>query len=135
MFKSIDKVYLTKLSVLYLFSIRFKIYSKSETKMKSFLTILALIFTSLNHQSNAQSVSENIPHLERQGSAIQLIVKGKPFLILGGETGNSSASDLNYMNTIWPSIVKMHLNTLVVPVYWELIEPKGENLILHSLTA
>ena len=103
--------------------------------MKSLLIILALLFTSLNNQSKAQTGSENIPHLERQGSAIQLIVKGKPFLMLGGETGNSSASDLNYMKTIWPSIVKMHLNTLVVPVYWELIEPKGENLILHSLTA
>jgi hypothetical protein len=95
--------------------------------MKSLLIILALLFTSLNHQSKAQTGSENIPHLERQGSAIQLIVKGKPFLMLGGETGNSSASDLNYMKTIWPSIVKMHLNTLVVPVYWELIEPnEGE---------
>ena len=44
--------------------------------------------------------------------------------MLAGETGNSSASDLNYMNKIWPKIVKMHLNTLLVPVYWELIEPK-----------
>ncbi len=44
--------------------------------------------------------------------------------MLAGETGNSSASDLKYMDSIWPKIVKMHLNTLVVPVYWELIEPK-----------
>ncbi|MFZ0454015.1 MAG: DUF5597 domain-containing protein [Ignavibacteriaceae bacterium] len=66
----------------------------------------------------------NIPHLKEQGNTVQLIVNGKPFLMLAGETGNSSASDLNYMNKIWPKIVKMHLNTLVVPVYWELIEPK-----------
>jgi beta-galactosidase GanA len=28
------------------------------------------------------------------------------------------------MGTIWQKVVKMHLNALVVPVYWELIEPK-----------
>ena len=55
---------------------------------------------------------------------MQLIVNGKPYLMLAGETGNSSASDLSYMDTIYPKIVAEHLNTLVVPVYWELIEPK-----------
>lgn len=58
---------------------------------------------------------------------MQLIVNGKPLLMLAGETGNSSASDVAYMNAIWPKIVKMNLNTLVVPVYWELMEPnEGE---------
>jgi len=79
----------------------------------------------LSAQSNQPINKKNIPHLERQGSTIQLVVKGKPFLMLAGETGNSSASDLNYMNKIWPKIDAMHLNTLVVPVYWELIESKG----------
>lgn len=91
--------------------------------MKKLLLIL-LLTASLLAQSNKPVIKENIPHLEIQGSAVQLIVKGKPFLMLGGETGNSSASDINYMNKIWPAVVKMHLNTLVVPVYWELIEPQ-----------
>ena len=65
-----------------------------------------------------------IPHLERQGSAMHLIVNGKPLLMLAGETGNSSASNMEYMNAIWPKVVTMHLNALVVPVYWELLEPK-----------
>jgi hypothetical protein len=34
------------------------------------------------------------PHLEKRGSATQLIVDGKPFLILGGELHNSSSSSL-----------------------------------------
>jgi hypothetical protein len=92
--------------------------------MKKLLLITLLFFSSLNAQSIGQVSRENIPHLEIQGSAMQLIVKDKPFLMLGGETGNSSASDINYMNKIWPVIVKMHLNTLLVPVYWEIIEPK-----------
>lgn len=35
------------------------------------------------------------PHLRRQGSATQLVVDGRPFLILGGELHNSSASSLD----------------------------------------
>jgi hypothetical protein len=89
-----------------------------------FACLFFIISFSLNAQTNKPVSNKDIPHLERQGNALQLIVKGKPFLMLGGETGNSSASDLQYMDNIWPKIVKMHLNTLVVPVYWELIEPK-----------
>jgi len=68
---------------------------------------------------------DTIPsRLRKQGNATQLIVDGKPFLILGGELGNSSASDLEYMKPIWPKLVTMNLNTILVPVYWELIEPE-----------
>ena len=84
--------------------------------------LFAFVFLafSLNAQTNKPAT---IPHLEKQGTTKQLIVDGKPFLMLAGETGNSSASDLKYLNEIWPKIVKMNLNTLLVPVYWELIEP------------
>ena len=92
--------------------------------MKKLLIFLLLFFVPLIAQQNKSAIKDDIPHLIKQGNAYQLIVNGNPFLMLGGETGNSSASDLKYMNAIWPKIVKMHLNTLVVPVYWELIEPK-----------
>ncbi len=65
-----------------------------------------------------------IPHLRKQGTATQLIVDGKPFLILAGELHNSSASGLEYMKPIWPKLVKINLNTVLAPVYWELIEPE-----------
>lgn len=65
-----------------------------------------------------------IPHLQKKGTATQLIVDGKPFLILGGELGNSSSSSTNYMNSIWPTLEKLNLNTVLAPVYWELVEPQ-----------
>jgi hypothetical protein len=65
-----------------------------------------------------------IPHLQKQGTAIQLIVHNKPFLMLGGELGNSSASNLKYLAPIWPKLKTMHLNTVLVPVYWEFLEPQ-----------
>ncbi len=64
------------------------------------------------------------PHLERRGKATQLIVDGKPFLVLGGELHNSSSSDLAYMAPIWPRLKAMNLNTVLVPVAWETIEPQ-----------
>jgi beta-galactosidase GanA len=65
-----------------------------------------------------------IPFLKKQGSATQLIVDGNPFLILAGELGNSSASDMNYLRPYWQNFKLMNLNTILAPVYWELIEPE-----------
>ena len=66
----------------------------------------------------------DLPHLARQASATQLIVDGRPFLILGGELGNSSVSSLDYMQPIWLKLAQMNLNTVLPPVYWDLIEPQ-----------
>jgi beta-galactosidase GanA len=63
------------------------------------------------------------PRLEKQGTATQLVVQGKPMLVLGGELGNSSASSAAYMAPHWGRLKRMHLNTIIAPVYWELIEP------------
>jgi beta-galactosidase GanA len=63
------------------------------------------------------------PRLEKHGDTQQLVVDGKPFLILGGELGNSSASSPEYMKPHWPRLKAMNLNTVLAPVYWELIEP------------
>jgi beta-galactosidase GanA len=53
-----------------------------------------------------------------------LIVDGKPFLILGGELSNSAASSAAHMAPVWPKLHAMHLNTVLAPVSWQLIEPK-----------
>ena len=57
-----------------------------------------------------------------------MIVEGKPFLVLGGELGNSSASSLDYMRPMWNKLTTMNLNTILVPVYWELMEPEEGKL-------
>src|SRR5678815_4996207 len=75
------------------------------------------------------------PRLEKHGSTQQLIVDGKPFLVLGGELGNSSASSAEYMKPHWPRLKAMHLNTVLAPVYWELIEPAQGKFDWSSLDA
>lgn len=64
-----------------------------------------------------------VPRLSRQGTATQLIVDDKPFLMLGGELGNSTASSLADLDRAFPKLQQMGLNTVLVPAYWELIEP------------
>lgn len=53
-----------------------------------------------------------------------LQVEGKPFLILGGELGNSSASDRAWLKPHWARLKAMGLNTVLVPISWELVEPQ-----------
>jgi len=72
----------------------------------------------------AETTNPELPQLRQQGDAIQLIVEGSPFLILGGELGNSTASDLNYLQDSWPLFQELNLNTVLAPVYWELLEPE-----------
>ena len=45
-----------------------------------------------------------IPVIAQRGAAKQLIVDGKPFLMLAGELHNSSASSSAYMEPIWPQL-------------------------------
>ena len=62
------------------------------------------------------------PRLVAQGTASQLVVDGAPYLILGGELGNSSGEP-DYLRDFWPSLRALHLNTLLAPVYWDRTEP------------
>ncbi|MCX2473045.1 DUF5597 domain-containing protein [Pedobacter sp. MC2016-05] len=64
------------------------------------------------------------PYLKQQGDIKQLYVRDKPYLILGGELGNSSSSNTDYMKPIWRKVKSLNANTILAPVYWELIEPE-----------
>src|ERR1044071_7722510 len=84
------------------------------------LSFLFFLFASCG----ALAQTSSLPHLEKRDNIIQLIVNGKPFLILGGELHNSSTSGAAYMRPIWEQMKKKNLNTVIAPVYWELIEPQ-----------
>ena len=67
--------------------------------------------------------ARNLPRLERIGSHTRLIVEEKPFLCIGGELHNSSASDRNYMSPIWDKLETAGINSVIAPVSWEQVEP------------
>ncbi len=86
-----------------------------STLLKTLLPVISsLLIMNVTAAELPQLVSKNGRHA--------LIVDGKPYLILGAQTNNSS----NYpdaLKDVWPSVEKMHANTLSIPVAWEQIEP------------
>ncbi|GAC1373061.1 MAG: DUF5597 domain-containing protein [Hymenobacter sp.] len=80
-----------------------------------------LVATAITAQ--AQGTANGRPRLVKTGPSTQLLVDGQPFFVLGGELGNSTASSTAYLQPVWPRLKAMHLNTVIAPVYWELLEP------------
>lgn len=72
----------------------------------------------------AQAAGDGIPQLRRKGTATQLVVGGEPFLIRGVELGNSNASSIAHLRQYWPNLKALSVNTVLAPVYWELLEPE-----------
>ncbi|MBB4840417.1 beta-galactosidase GanA [Sphingomonas kyeonggiensis] len=89
--------------------------------MLRWLTTLALFL--------AAPALAQTPHLEGG----RLIVDGKPFLIRGGELGNSSATDRAWLKPHWQRLKALHLNTVLAPVTWEAIEPEEGKFDFSSL--
>jgi hypothetical protein len=71
----------------------------------------------------AYGQSESSTRVRIDNATGQLLVHGKPFLILGGELNNSSAGTSSQADVILPGMARLHLNTVLVPVAWEQLEP------------
>jgi beta-galactosidase GanA len=82
-----------------------------------FLAIALCLFTPTLHAAD-------LPHIKMQNGTGQLIVNGQAYLLLGGELGNSSAGTEAQADVIVPKLARMHVNTILIPVAWEQIEPK-----------
>ncbi len=66
-----------------------------------------------------------LPIIAGKGKHAELLVDGMPFLMRSGEIHNSSASSLAYMDKhVWPALRGRHMNSVLVPVYWECMEPQ-----------
>jgi hypothetical protein len=67
--------------------------------------------------------AEPIPKLTKVGDQHQLLVDGKPFIILGAQTRNSSGWP-SEVESVWRQAKQMHVNTVEIPIYWEDVEPE-----------
>jgi hypothetical protein len=81
------------------------------------LTLICLISLAID------SFAQDIPKLVRNNNgAVHLLVKGKPFIMLGGELMNSSGSTVEDMAPRWKTLKKLNLNTVIVAVPWQQVE-------------
>jgi len=81
-------------------------------------------FYKIRPTMSSETKDPNFPHFVATPTSKQLIVDGKPYLILGAELQNSSLSCTEYMVPIWPRLQKMNINTVLGNVTWEQIEPE-----------
>ena len=99
---------------------------KLQVIFATFMCSLALVASQGQSTSVSTTSASEIPHLRKQGTATQLIVDGKPFLVLGSQLSVNSASNLAYWKkVVWPRILtQAKLNTVVAAVSWAKIEPE-----------
>jgi hypothetical protein len=97
-----------------------------------FVSLFVVPAASLIAQT-ALTAASDIPHLRKQGTATQLIVDGKPFLVLAGELSNNAATDVEFIKPAWPKLVDAKLNTVLAGVSWAQIEPEEGKFDFHVL--
>lgn len=69
---------------------------------------------------------KKIPQMKKDETGKRtFLVDGAPFVALSGELHNSSSSNLQYMDEkIWPALRPLHMNSVILPVAWESVEPE-----------
>ena len=96
--------------------------------MKNLIISLLLCLLTMGAQAQRQ------PRLEhRDNSTARIVVNDRPMLMIGGELGNSSASTPEDVKRTFSHLHKMGLNTVLVPVSWELIEPQEGEFDMGTL--
>ncbi|HZZ18146.1 MAG TPA: DUF5597 domain-containing protein [Opitutaceae bacterium] len=84
-------------------------------------TLLSLALASAPAMLRAAEAVGETPHFAQKDGRHAFIVDGAPFIMLGGQCGNSSAWP-SELPGVWSAIERMHANTLEAPVYWEQFE-------------
>lgn len=76
------------------------------------------------HPADAAEAAKPVPRIEHTGDQFRLLVDGRPYLVLGGQSHNSSALNPAALEPVWQALEALHANTAEIPCYWELVEPQ-----------
>ncbi|WP_298484813.1 beta-galactosidase [uncultured Maribacter sp.] len=124
--------------------------SNNTIKFSLLKTIVTIVIVSFCISTTAQ----DIPYLKKEKNKTQLIVNNKPFLMLAGELsnsisgsiehmlpsgkplprkeysmvggtlGNDTSKNMDYDGSVWDQMVDLNVNTVLVAISWEMIEPE-----------
>jgi hypothetical protein len=93
-----------------------------------FTLLLALLVACNNTDSSSKSDDLAnplaLPMIKEIKDVKQLYVNNEPFLIIGGELLNSSASSIEHMKDIWAHMKSLYVNTVFLPITWQQFEPE-----------
>ncbi len=92
-------------------------------KLFALSLIMTLMVSSCTQKTENNNTAAEPPHLEKRGQVTQLIVQGKPWLVLGCELGNSTSSSREYLSPYWQQLKDGGVNTVLAVVSWEQTEP------------
>src|SRR5689334_4253102 len=87
------------------------------------IAIALCLFTCVSYGQKTPSQKTELPKVVYENGNHNLIVDGKPFLMLGAQLWNSSAWPF-ITEQFWPQFKTLNANTLEAPIYWQNIEPQ-----------
>jgi hypothetical protein len=85
--------------------------------LKIFLSACFCLF------SIASARAQPLPKFAAKDGRYTFLVDGKPYIALGAQVHNSSGW-ASVMEEVWPQLEALHVNTVEVPVYWQVVEPR-----------
>ena len=96
-----------------------------QISMRLFCFVQAILLTALSNSWSARAA--DIPRLQKNHGAWQLMVDNKPFLMRGGEFSNNvyeAPKDIQFLEMMLDAYQGYDLNTLLVPISWRSLEPE-----------
>ncbi len=95
-----------------------KTFTMNKIKLPLVFTLLCALIMAFNN------ANVTVPTIKEINGVKQLYVNNKPYLIIGAELLNSSASSIVYMNDIWKRAKALNVNTIYLPITWQQLEPQ-----------
>ncbi|RHP36319.1 DUF5597 domain-containing protein [Lachnotalea sp. AF33-28] len=77
---------------------------------------------------------KNLPRIVRTAGGFSFLINEEPFIMLAAEAHNSACTSRHYMQNVWKRAKELNCNTVLAPVYWELIEPQEHHFEFDSVS-
>lgn len=68
-----------------------------------------------------------VPGIEKIHNGFSFLVNEQAFIMFAAEVHNSACTSRQYMQNVWRKVKELNCNTVLAPVYWEIIEPQEDH--------